>query len=70
MYNKRNKDELFIQCTVCKCERLHAYWDFELECYIYLTDEPPICEECLSAQNEQLAYHVKEKRGVHLEPNC
>ncbi len=52
MYNKRHKDELYAQCSQCSCEHLLAYWDEELECYIYLADEPPLCADCYSEVNE------------------
>jgi hypothetical protein len=50
MYNKRNKNEMKSNCQECGVERTVAYWDEELEYYIYLCDEPPLCSRCMSSQ--------------------
>lgn len=44
------EDEIVTNCIECNAERLMAYWDEELECYIYLCDEEPLCQECMSRQ--------------------
>lgn len=43
------KNEILIQCHSCQRERLLAYWDPELEHYIYLADEPALCQNCCKA---------------------
>lgn len=40
------KNEIVSRCTACDCERILAYWDDELEHYIYLSDEPVLCTAC------------------------
>lgn len=50
LHRKRHtKNEIFSNCTECNLERLIAYWDPELEYYIYLfeEDEPVVCDACL-----------------------
>lgn len=42
------ENEIFTHCIECHAERLMAYWDEELECYIYLCDEKPVCNGCMS----------------------
>lgn len=42
------ENEIVANCVECNVERVMAYWDDELECYIYLCDEEPICNECMS----------------------
>jgi hypothetical protein len=42
------ENEIIANCVECNAERLLAYWDEELECYIYLCDEEPLCNECMS----------------------
>ncbi len=57
MYNNEGKDEssidcedeIYTNCTICQCKRLAAYWDDELESYIYLSDEPAVCVKCSSS---------------------
>lgn len=44
------EDEIIANCVECNAERVMAYWDDELECYIYLCDKEPICNECMSKQ--------------------
>ena len=34
-----DQDEIRAQCEHCHSEYTVAYWDEELECYIYLRDE-------------------------------
>lgn len=41
------QDEIFRVCGKCKNKWLHAYWDEEVEEYIYLTEENEgCCCEC------------------------
>ena len=42
---KAFQDEIRESCLQCGVERLTAYWDEELEYYIYLSDEE-ICNNC------------------------
>jgi RNA polymerase subunit RPABC4/transcription elongation factor Spt4 len=39
------QDEIRESCQQCGMERLMAYWDEELEYYIYLSDSK-ICHNC------------------------
>lgn len=44
---QRLKNQIHANCIVCNTKRLVAYWDDELESYIYLCDESqPICMDC------------------------
>lgn len=45
-------NEIVVNCVACNAERLMAYWDEELESYIYLCDEKPLCIECMSKQKQ------------------
>ena len=38
-------DEIKKRCRECQAERMVAYWDEELDCYIYLT-ESVYCLAC------------------------
>ncbi|HXH54826.1 MAG TPA: hypothetical protein VNK03_03680 [Gammaproteobacteria bacterium] len=42
---KMFQDEIRESCLQCGIERLVAYWDEELEYYIYLSDTD-ICDSC------------------------
>lgn len=46
MIKKRNKNQTVARCVHCQSERIASYWDDELECYIYLCDEPVVCVNC------------------------
>lgn len=54
MYNN-SEDEISAKCIHCEKERVIAYWDEELEYYIYLSDEPPVCVQCLPIHNPEIA---------------
>lgn len=43
---RKLKDEIKEQCTACGIERLVAYWDYELEYYIYLSESSGVCNKC------------------------
>ncbi len=40
------QDEIKRRCVQCGVDQLVAYWDEELEYYIYLTDDSVCCVEC------------------------
>lgn len=39
------KDEIFSSCSKCKGQALQAYWDSELEYYMY-SKLPLLCKNC------------------------
>ncbi len=43
------QDEIHKSCVDCGVDRIIAYWDYELEYYIYL-DESDICTQCQAKQ--------------------
>lgn len=53
MSRQRENDEIHINCIECNKTRLVAYWDDELESYIYLCEEDERrCLECQAPHNE------------------
>lgn len=44
---RRTKDKMFEGCIQCGKERVTAYWDYELECYITLAEPQTPCQSCL-----------------------
>ncbi len=44
---KKLSDEIKQSCLQCGVERVVAYWDEELEYYIYLSDTED-CDKCIS----------------------
>lgn len=48
---KQIKDEIKEPCVQCGKTTLVAYWDYELEYYIYLSDSP-VCTECETVVSE------------------
>lgn len=73
MYNKRLKNEIKSECHQCGAERTLAYWDEELEHYIYLCDEPEndepvLCTRCMSENGEHALFQVQSsKKSVSVE---
>lgn len=61
---RKSKNEITGKCIHCNEEGKVAYWDDELEHYIYLCDIPPICEKCASTSNIQ-TFSCPEK--LHLD---
>jgi hypothetical protein len=51
---RRKKDQIIAHCKQCDGERVIAYWDYELESYIYLCDtrEAYFCLECLALETD------------------
>ena len=50
--NIKLPDELSCYCAICKNKlKAIAYWDYELECYIYVNEnhENIICNNCIDA---------------------
>lgn len=45
MLKEAFQDEIRESCVECGVDRLIAYWDEELEYYIYMSDTD-ICDEC------------------------
>lgn len=45
---EETQDEIIEACVRCGVEQLLAYWDEELEYYIYLHDTP-VCSTCVSS---------------------
>ncbi len=39
------QDEIYEKCSCCGKSRVVAYWDYELESYIYLS-ESDVCLKC------------------------
>lgn len=58
------ENEIIANCVACNAERVLAYWDEELESYIYLCDEEPLCNECMSKQ-EQVSSEVISKPAAN-----
>lgn len=42
----RSKDTMTKHCHHCGITRMIAYWDYELEYYIYLSDNEATCQNC------------------------
>lgn len=59
------ENEIVANCPACNAERLLAYWDEELECYIYLCDEESLCIECMSKQEQFPLAQVAEVELAH-----
>ncbi len=58
---KIDQDEVLDVCVLCNDTGLRAYWDFELEAYLFMVeeDEPFTCVKCRSKSEnseEQLAF--------------
>ena len=51
------QDEIKKKCIACKREYVVAYWDFELEYYIYLENDPlcVICSEIEAIKESEVA---------------
>lgn len=47
MNKKRGKNNIYTHCFVCDAKLLKAYWDSELESYIYLMEDHALCPHCL-----------------------
>lgn len=47
---KIDQDEILDVCVLCSLTGLRAYWDFELESYLFLVadEEPFTCVNCRS----------------------
>lgn len=44
---KKSRDRMSMQCVQCGREQLIAYWDYELEYYIYLSESTEgLCNLC------------------------
>lgn len=46
---RKAKDELSERCRECGKEKVIAYWDYELEYYIYLSESGEACISCQKA---------------------
>ncbi|MFI4938448.1 MAG: hypothetical protein ACHQJ6_08085 [Candidatus Berkiellales bacterium] len=42
----KRKDEIFVKHPECGHQVLIAYWDEEIESYIYFAKEPYSCRQC------------------------
>ena len=59
--SKGSQDEIRATCAQCQCNYTFGYWDEELSCYIYLSDEPTMCSQC---QSGQTVHKEKSREGV------
>ena len=50
-------DEILENCPHCGCEHMRAYWDYELEYYIYLSDSN-VCTDCVNEPLENRPLHI------------
>jgi hypothetical protein len=62
---RKKKDELYESCIQCGKERLTAYWDYELEYYIYLSESSST--PCVHCQNTEQPVSSKVSQSKVLE---
>ena len=54
------QDEIWEPCVLCGASHLAAYWDEELESYIYLVDPEPDFEEDGEIENRTVLEAISE----------
>lgn len=59
------KNEIRAKCEHCGSERVFAYWDEELEYFIYLSDEPVTCLSCNSNHNTNNNTQNAAERNIY-----